>query len=70
MLKDAQFVYEELKKQYNEDQIIVYGRSIGSGFAVRVASLNTPRFCILDAPYYNFSISPAVTCHSFLCPSC
>lgn len=54
MLKDAQFVYEEMKKKYREDQIIVYGRSIGSGFAVRVASLNMPRFCILDAPYYSF----------------
>jgi pimeloyl-ACP methyl ester carboxylesterase len=54
MLKDAQFVYKELMKKYSEDQLIVYGRSIGSGFAVRVASLNTPRFCILDAPYYSF----------------
>jgi pimeloyl-ACP methyl ester carboxylesterase len=54
MLKDAQFVYQKMKATYAEDQIIVYGRSIGSGFAVRVASLNTPRFCILDAPYYSF----------------
>lgn len=54
MLKDAQFVYRKMKETYAEDQIIVYGRSIGSGFAVRVASLNTPRFCILDAPYYSF----------------
>ena len=54
MLKDAQFIYTQLSKNYKEDQIIVYGRSIGSGFAVRVASLNNPRFCILDAPYYSF----------------
>lgn len=54
MLKDAQFIYLKLKEQYGEDKLIVYGRSIGSGFAVRVSSLNNPRFCILDAPYYSF----------------
>lgn len=54
MLKDAQFVYLKLEEQFGADKIIVYGRSIGSGFAVRIASLNQPRFCILDAPYYSF----------------
>ena len=55
MLDDMQFVYEFLAKQYTEHHIIVYGRSIGSGFAARVASENTPRYLILDAPYYNFT---------------
>ena len=55
MLDDMQFVYESLAKQYTEHHIIVYGRSIGSGFAAKVASENTPRYLILDAPYYNFT---------------
>jgi alpha-beta hydrolase superfamily lysophospholipase len=55
MLKDMQFVYETLTKQYPEHHIIVYGRSIGSGFATKVASDNKPRYLILDAPYYNFT---------------
>jgi uncharacterized protein len=54
MLSDMQFVYEELKKKYAEDHIIVYGRSMGSGFATKLASDNTPRYLILDAPYFSF----------------
>ncbi|RYG43484.1 MAG: alpha/beta fold hydrolase [Chitinophagaceae bacterium] len=54
MLDDMQFVYEELLKTYPEDHLIVYGRSIGSGFATKIASDNSPRFLILDAPYYSF----------------
>ena len=54
MLGDVQFVYSELKKQYEEAHLIVYGRSLGSGFAAKVASDNHPRYLILDAPYYNF----------------
>jgi pimeloyl-ACP methyl ester carboxylesterase len=55
MLADMQFVYERLKDEYPEDHLIVYGRSIGSGFATKVASDNDPRYLILDAPYYSFT---------------
>ncbi len=55
MLSDMQFVYEELKKQYPENHLIVYGRSMGSGFATRIAADNNPRYLILDAPYFSFS---------------
>jgi pimeloyl-ACP methyl ester carboxylesterase len=54
MLQDMQFVYETLAAKYQENHIIVYGRSIGSGFATKIASENSPRFLILDAPYYSF----------------
>ena len=37
-----------------EENLIVYGRSLGSGFAARLAADNHPRYLILDAPYYNF----------------
>ena len=56
MLNDMQFVYEKLKEIYPEQHLIVYGRSIGSGFATKIASDNHPRFLILDAPYYNFRV--------------
>ena len=55
MLNDMQFVYESLAKQYPEEHLIVYGRSLGSGFAAKLASDNHPRYLILDAPYYNFT---------------
>ncbi|MBY0534457.1 MAG: lysophospholipase [Chitinophagaceae bacterium] len=54
MLSDVQFVYDSLRKQYPEDHLIVYGRSMGSGFATKLASDNNPRYLILDAPYYSF----------------
>lgn len=54
LLADIQFVYKELTSQYPEHHMIVYGRSIGSGFATKLASDNRPRYLILDAPYYSF----------------
>ncbi len=54
MLSDMQFVYDTLSVQYTEHHIVVYGRSLGSGFAAKIASDNKPRYLILDAPYYSF----------------
>ena len=54
MLEDVQFIYSILVQQYAENHLIVYGRSLGSGFAAKLASDNKPRCLILDSPYYNF----------------
>lgn len=54
MLNDMQVVYSSLANDYSENHLIVYGRSLGSGFAAKVASDNNPRYLILDAPFYNF----------------
>jgi len=54
MMQDMQFVYESLAGDYGEENLIVYGRSLGSGFAAKLASDNNPSYLILDAPYYNF----------------
>ncbi|MEZ5059363.1 MAG: hypothetical protein R2879_20200 [Saprospiraceae bacterium] len=42
------------EKQYDEEGMIVFGRSLGSGIAARVASWNHPKMLILDSPYYSF----------------
>ena len=55
MLSDMQFVYDYLMVQYPEHHLVLYGRSMGSGFATKLASDNRPRYLILDAPYYSFS---------------
>jgi alpha-beta hydrolase superfamily lysophospholipase len=53
--RDLQQVYDEMKKKVEEKYIILYGRSLGSGFATKLASMNNPRKLILDAPYYSLT---------------
>ena len=54
MITDMQFVYNNLLTKFPENHLIVYGRSLGSGFACKLASDNKPRYLILDAPYFSF----------------
>ena len=54
LFSDAQHLYKWLTKKYEEKEIVIYGRSLGSGIAARVASWNHPKMLILDAPYYSF----------------
>ena len=53
--RDLQLVYDKLKEMTTEDRIILYGRSLGSGFAAKLASMNHPIMLILDAPYYSLT---------------
>ena len=50
---DVQVVYDELKKKYAEDQIIVLGYSLGTGLAVKLAAANNPNLLILQAPFFS-----------------
>ena len=54
MKTDFQKVYEQMLQRYPEEEMIVYGRSIGSGFAAKLASTNKPQMLILESPYYSF----------------
>ena len=54
LYKDSQFMYQWLLDRYSEDQIVLYGRSLGSGIAAKIASINNPRLLILDSPYFSF----------------
>ncbi|MDX1461661.1 MAG: alpha/beta fold hydrolase [Marinirhabdus sp.] len=53
MKRDIQYVYNKIRERVKEEYIILYGRSLGSGFATKLASMNHPRMLILDAPYYS-----------------
>lgn len=53
--RDLQVIYNKIKENVSEKYIILYGRSLGSGFATKLASMNQPRMLILDAPYYSLS---------------
>lgn len=51
---NTQIAYDWLKTRFSEDQIVIYGRSLGVGFAGYIAMKNDPRMLILDSPFYNF----------------
>lgn len=53
--RDLQLVYNKIKELTTEDRIVLYGRSLGSGFAAKLASTNNPRMLVLDAPYYSLT---------------
>jgi uncharacterized protein len=53
MKDDLQRVYDILKNKVDEKYIIIYGRSMGSGFAAKLASNNNPRMLVLESPYYS-----------------
>lgn len=52
-MNDAEYVYNYLTKRlgYNENRIIVFGRSIGSGPATYLASKYKPACLTLMSPF-------------------
>lgn len=53
LYNDAQLFYNLLQKNYSENEIVVYGRSLGTTFATYVAANNHPKQLILEAPFYS-----------------
>jgi len=53
--RDMQTVYNYFKKEYSEPRMVVYGYSLGSGPAAALASVNSPKMLILQAPYYSMT---------------
>ncbi len=50
---DVASAYAYLRQRYPETEIILYGRSLGSGLAVYLARSTHPRALILETPYYS-----------------
>jgi uncharacterized protein len=50
---DARYVYEWAKKRFSENEIIIYGRSLGTGIATRLAAETNPKMLLLETPYYS-----------------
>jgi uncharacterized protein len=68
---DARYVYEWAKKRFPENQIIIYGRSLGTGIATKLASENSPKMLLLETPYVSLgdvvnSYFPLIPYHSIL----
>lgn len=52
-LEDAIIAYDYVKQHYSENQIIVYGHSLGTAMATWAAAHNNPNKLILEAPFYS-----------------
>lgn len=66
LYSDSQIAYDELKKRYDEDDIVISGYSIGTGLASQLASKNNPKLLILIAPYYSFE---DLVCNNYSFPA-
>lgn len=53
LYQDAQLFYDYALERYQERDIVLYGRSLGTGLATYLASLNRPRKLILETPFYS-----------------
>lgn len=74
---DAQLFYDYALKHYSENQIVLYGRSFGTGIATRLAAKNNPCRLILESPFssavdlgnHRFPILPVSWLSEFRFPS-
>ena len=55
LFSDARLCYDYLKKKYPPGDIVIYGRSIGTGVASHLASQVKHRLLILETPFYSLS---------------
>lgn len=55
MYEEAKQLYLLARKKYRPDQIIVYGKSIGTGVAAYLASIRDCRDLVLETPYYSIA---------------
>ena len=53
MQADALKMWEAAQQRYAGKEIILYGRSIGTGVASALAAKHPPKMLILETPYYN-----------------
>ena len=53
LIDDGQLFYDYVLSQYQEEQLILYGRSLGTGIATKLAAENNPAKVLLETPYYS-----------------
>jgi uncharacterized protein len=54
-IHDLEYIYNKLKEEYGEENITLFGRSLGSGMAAYLAAHYQPQRLILESPYYSLS---------------
>ncbi|HEX2533181.1 MAG TPA: alpha/beta fold hydrolase [Chitinophagaceae bacterium] len=53
MYADAHYLYEQAVQHYGPENIVIYGRSIGTGVAAWLAARAPSRRLLLETPYYS-----------------
>jgi len=56
----ADYLYNFARKRFSDDSIIIYGKSMGTGIATHLASIQPCKRLILETPYYDY---PSVIKH-------
>jgi alpha-beta hydrolase superfamily lysophospholipase len=56
----SDYMYKFARSKFSNNNIIIYGKSMGTGIATRLASLQPCKKLILETPYYDF---PSVVKH-------
>lgn len=51
LIQDAKLFYNTALEQYSEEQIVIYGRSLGSAVAIQLAAKTNPKLLILETPF-------------------
>ena len=64
---DATQLYKMARARFAKDSIIIYGKSIGTGIASQLASVNVCKRLILETPYY--SIGALFRHYAFMYPA-
>jgi alpha-beta hydrolase superfamily lysophospholipase len=59
---EALQVYKLARAKYSPNQIIIYGKSLGSGIAAQLASVRDCKKLILETPYYSFTSLVRLVC--------
>ncbi|MFN0032662.1 MAG: alpha/beta hydrolase [Flavobacteriales bacterium] len=54
MHRDQEFCYDYITAHIAYKQVVIYGRSLGTGFATRLASRRGAHKLVLETPYFNF----------------
>ena len=50
----SHYMYKFARSKFNADSIIIYGKSIGTGIAAHLASIEPCKKLILETPYYDY----------------
>ena len=67
LFEEALQVQKMARSKFNSDQIILYGKSFGTGIAAYVASMTNCKRLILESPYY--SIPALYDCYAPIYPT-